>query len=928
MTKQSKIILLSSLITPPTCIPLLAISCANQDPANEIKKVKVSITSLDKFAKDVVDADIKITDYSPSVFTATQTHQVSSEDPTTLEVLVELKNNKKGTKATKLFTIKGFKADPTDEIKDTLNKEIEKISGVSVENHTNKLVNTITTNDVKVTETTPIDKSVFEYLITLGFDSKDRTKLKVTIRLKHKQSGFISKVKKEFEITGFKNTTPEEEQQLKNLENASKKVTVDVEGKENKFAKDVEESELKFTIPTLPGLIDDPTKYEIIEKSWSINKDDSRILEIYFRLKHKETGLVSNKRKLKVEGFKEAEASTPEEKALQDALNAVTLSYDGGEEALKKLDAGDLKIDKVKLDGKKEGFEYTTKFKNENATKDNYNNGYRTIVITVKKDSKSLSREFKLECFKSDYDVIIKQREKVKTIDLMQTSETKEVVESMFSGSQDEVEIFYDFTGKTYFNKKYTETDKKPILDMSAITWAHNTIFGKGKLKKTGENKYKAYVTLAKSYKVNNQWNYIYDNRQLETKELSFEIIDQAALDKIAEENKNNFDYPEKQTITVDQVTQDKIKLPEVKIKNIPIKFNITSLQKDAEHSKLIVKYQAEIDYQSKKITSKEVQTEIVGFKENTLGKEFVGLTVDYENKSSTEVDSVQEDQFKLKKNGSDYTPTSGITKEIKIVSKDKYKGTVTVVVTLKKDTDSASKEFVVEDFKKKNFDFNTEADNSFELKLEGIDKPNTLPSVVNQSNVKVTIKDEYKSAISLEKIELEPNNTNGTLKIKITLKDLINNPNTIKVVEKEESGFKNNTAPTKDYKLPELYPLSESGQLIKVDESQRDSIIQSFENMDPKSSGRRYLAYKSGAFYTKGTGGTKIEGISISDESLKNKVLTHGGKYNIAKDADGDGSIKGIALTKEENKWIARWRLVLSNNKIDDKVYEQILFQ
>ncbi|MDC8962768.1 hypothetical protein PR255_02660, partial [Metamycoplasma hyosynoviae] len=387
MTKQSKIILLSSLITPPTCIPLLAISCANQDPASEIKKVKVSITSLDKFAKDVVDADIKITGYSPSVFTATQTHQASSEDPTTLEVLVELKNIKKGTKATQLFTIKGFKADPTDEIKDTLNKEIEKISGVSVENHTNKLVNTITTNDVKVTETTPVDKSVFEYLITLGFDSKDRTKLKVTIRLKHKQSGFISKVKKEFEITGFKNTTPEEEQQLKNLENASKKVTVDVEGKENKFAKDVEESELKFTIPTLPGLIDDPTKYEIIEKSWSVNKDDSRILEIYFRLKHKETGLVSNKRKLKVEGFKKAEASTPEEKALQDALNAVTLSYDGGEEALKKLDAGDLEIDKVKLDGKKEGFEYTTKFKNENATKDNYNNGYRTIVITVKKDS-------------------------------------------------------------------------------------------------------------------------------------------------------------------------------------------------------------------------------------------------------------------------------------------------------------------------------------------------------------------------------------------------------------------------------------------------------------------------------------------------------------------------------------------------------------
>ncbi|MDC8900524.1 hypothetical protein PR259_02930 [Metamycoplasma hyosynoviae] len=73
------------------------------------------------------------------MFTAAQTHQVSSEDPTTLEVLVILKNIKKGITAQKLFTIKGFKANPTEEIKNLLATELEKISGITVDDHTTKL---------------------------------------------------------------------------------------------------------------------------------------------------------------------------------------------------------------------------------------------------------------------------------------------------------------------------------------------------------------------------------------------------------------------------------------------------------------------------------------------------------------------------------------------------------------------------------------------------------------------------------------------------------------------------------------------------------------------------------------------------------------------------------------------------------------------
>ncbi|WP_134076723.1 lipoprotein 17-related variable surface protein [Metamycoplasma hyosynoviae] len=317
---------------------MLAASCSNEDPESEIRQIKVSVTTLDKFASEVTDSDIKITSYRTSVFTATQTHQVSDTDPTTLEVLVVLKNIKRGTIAQKLFTIKGFKTNPSqssDEIKSLLAKELEKIGGVSVDNHSDKIASAITDSDIKVTETTPIDKSVFEISIKPKVDKTNKTKLNVTIRLKHKQSGVLSKAAN-FSITGFKTLSPEQEEELKILNIALWKVTVNVNDKSNKFAKDAKEADLNFTIPTIAGIIDDPSKYEIVEKSWSVSDTDSKILKVYFRLKNKTSNLISNRRGLEIEGFKEAEASTPEEKALQNALNAVTLSYDGGEEALKK----------------------------------------------------------------------------------------------------------------------------------------------------------------------------------------------------------------------------------------------------------------------------------------------------------------------------------------------------------------------------------------------------------------------------------------------------------------------------------------------------------------------------------------------------------------------------------------------------------------
>ncbi|MDI3102738.1 lipoprotein 17-related variable surface protein [Metamycoplasma hyosynoviae] len=927
MNKKVKIILLSTVMTPPTIIPLLAASCTNEDPESEIKQIKVSVTTLDKFAKDVTDSDIKITGYRPSVFKISQTHQPNNSDSTTLEVLVVLTNITKGTKAQKFFTIKGFKADSTDEIKGILAKELEKISGVSVENHANKIANTITSSDIKVAETTFIDKNTFEYYINPKVDFNDKTKLNVSVRLKHKQSGILSKAKT-FEITGFKTLSVEEEQQIKNLEIASKNITVDVEGKENKFAKDVLEADLKFTIPKIDGLIDDPSKYEIVEKSWSVTKSVPKNLEVYFQLKNKDTKLISSKRKVEIKGFKQSEASTPEEKALQEALNAITLSYEEGPEVLKKTDAGDLVITKVKLENQKEGFEYSHKFKNDNPSKVNYNDGFRTVVITIKKGSKSLSKEINLECFKSDYDVIIKQREKIKNIDLYQTIETKNLVESLLTGQKTEIDIFYDFKEKKFYDKKYDDPNKKQILDLSKISFEFGTTFGRSKLIKVSDNKYKAAITLAKSYKVDNKWKYIYDTKQTETNELSFEIIDQNAINKVAEEAKTKFDYPDKKDIFVNAAEQSNVILPNVKLQNIAVKFIITKFEKDSEHSKLVLTYQAEIEYKGTKFTSKSTKTEITGFKADELGKEFNGLTVDYDNKDQVEADKAEDSKFKLLKGSETYNAPSGITKKIEVLEKDKYNGKVKVKVILTKDGNNASKEFTVEGFKKVNFDFNSITADSLTIEYEGITKTEVLPTSITKLNVNITVKPEYKDAIEVQDFELtDANNTAGSLKIKITIKNLVDNLHPTRIIEKDESGFKTSTGSTKEYKLKELYDLSVSKNLFKVDTSKEDNIIKSFNKVTNNGTKIAYLAIKDNVILEKNKG-NKIDGLSISDALISGKVNTHGTKdQNICKH-ENKGNAKGVSLIRENNKWIIKWRLLIKDNKPNDEIFEQIIFE
>ncbi|ASI53870.1 variable surface lipoprotein [Metamycoplasma hyosynoviae] len=450
MNRKVKIILLST-ITPITTLPLIAISCNSEDPEKEINKIRVYVVLLDKFAKDVIDTDIRITGYRSSIFSVSHTHEVDKTDSTILKVNVVLTNKNDNTSAKKTFEVRGFR------------------------------------------------KMVVTY--------------------------------------------------------------------------------------------------------------------------------------------------TPEEKVINQAINAITLSYEGGKEVLKKLDAGDLEIDKVKLEGASNEFEFKKSFKNKIPTKQNYNEGFRTIVVTAKKNENSLIKEFKLCCYKTDYDVIVNQREKVKNITLSQTQESKNAVEALFSNGKTEVKIFYDIDQKTYFDKDYNESGRKQILDMSKINWVEGTSFEKGILKKLGENKYKAFVTLGKSYQVNKLWEYIYDSKQIETNVLSFHNIEKEEIDRVRQDNKDIIQTPKESV-----VQEEKKKNVDF---NVDVENSFTIKLKDIEKSNALP---SSVKNENILFELKDEYSSIIGIQNYELiyndneGKLKIKVTLMINTPSTTKIVEKEEIGFKIAK--------------------------------------------------------------------------------------------------------------------------------------------------------------------------------------------------------------------------------------------------------------------------------------
>ncbi len=237
---------------------------------------------LEKYAKDIKDTDLTFENLNSE-------YEISSKSVTRIankdEVEVTYKIKEKvasGLESTEQkVTISGFKHEMTaDELKQELDK-------VQVEVDKTKYAKDIKKEDLKfknVDQNLEITDQKVERV-----DGQD--KIKVTFKLKVKDLDLTSE-EKTLEIDGFKH----EETPTELLNAQLEKVTVDVEGKATKYAKDINTTNLKFENTG------DTETYEVIEQSVTRVTNEDAVL-VKFKLKDKKHNLTSNEKEIKISGF-------------------------------------------------------------------------------------------------------------------------------------------------------------------------------------------------------------------------------------------------------------------------------------------------------------------------------------------------------------------------------------------------------------------------------------------------------------------------------------------------------------------------------------------------------------------------------------------------------------------------------------------------
>ena len=418
MSKKNKI--LFSIFALPTLLPLVAISCKTKSVEDEIKKINISITSKNREAKDVKLEDIIVSNYDKAYFAVSKIEvQPKSGLETTLEIVVELQNIKSKQTAVRQFTIEGFKENPAKVAKKELEEDLIKVQLEEIEAKSTKIASSITSNDIKVKG---VDEQKYDLFVNVKVDKNDNSKLLVTVTLKNKKNLSVSG-KKDFTIEGFKVVSAEEQKILEDLEKVSKLAAVDVLEK-NKLAKEVQIEDLTFSNF-------DETTYEIVEKSISVSKTDSKVLEVFFKLKHKASNLLSNKRNKEVSGFKEETVADADILELKAILEKGSVSYNDPKATI--ISVADLEESKLQFNAENNnplpaGVSLSSiKFEKPTVSRVEVNSGRRTIIVELTKNGKVANKVFTLTCKESDFDIIINQREKIveENFELIQTKEAK-----------------------------------------------------------------------------------------------------------------------------------------------------------------------------------------------------------------------------------------------------------------------------------------------------------------------------------------------------------------------------------------------------------------------------------------------------------------------------------------------------------------------
>ncbi|WP_406618197.1 lipoprotein 17-related variable surface protein [Mycoplasmopsis lipophila] len=253
----------------------------------ELQKITVDVENKTNIlAKDIKPEDLKFENYDSNKYNVKDI-KIEVKDEKTILVKFKLENKTtKKTSVEKILEISGFKETTTKTPQQLLEEELAKVK-VDVENKTEKLAKDIKPEDLK------FEGFGANYEISAKSVQKidGQDKIKVTFKLKVKDLDLTSE-EKTLEIDGFKH----EETPTELLNAQLEKVTVDVEGKATKYAKDINTTNLKFENTG------DTETYEVVDQSVTRVTNEDAVL-VKFKLKDKKHNLTSNEKEIKISDF-------------------------------------------------------------------------------------------------------------------------------------------------------------------------------------------------------------------------------------------------------------------------------------------------------------------------------------------------------------------------------------------------------------------------------------------------------------------------------------------------------------------------------------------------------------------------------------------------------------------------------------------------
>jgi len=452
----------------------------------------------------------------------------------------------------------------------------------------------------------------------------------------------------------------------------------------------------------------------------------------------------------------------------------------------------------------------------------------------------------------------------------------------------DGTDLYYSYKDFKFYNKKYDKNNpndptRKAIFELKNYPPIYGTNIASAKLVKNG-NKISLKFKLSKY--IGQGVSNLDDIKEIQTSEEEFDIYDQNRLNELAEQNKNKFDYKNKEITKLVDIDNNNIIKPNVPRCDVVI----SKVEKDFTNNKLKVTYK--LVYGS--LVSKEVEATISGFKEDTLNSLLSGVTLEYENKENILGTDANIDTFKLMKNNTEYNVPSDVTVKKEIISANKYKNIVKVKVTLTRGSETTYVEYEVSGFKKEAFDLDKFND-KLQFNYQG-DIANTEASTVQYNQFKTENNDYPLDCAEIKDVKLERNIEEGKVTLKYKLKDLCNDGNPEKEYSKTIEGFKK--AVVKNYRSKAVYDASVAGNLFTVDSNKISELRKALENQL-----NALTVLKGGKLFPKSSGAKPLPGVSVHKDAIthpiKNKTITYFEKK---------GKIQnGINIVKEKGNYVAK---------------------